>query len=221
MTMKFVKKMLKITFAATLMVASVITVSAAPTTESAAPAAEVSTPAPAPEPANPFEGVVTPATTPMTIGGATIKSDVAGSIAIPKQAAIAGVVVRQSTADIKAAAGLAKAETPYVRAYEITAKKSPAAYASFNAAAGAIGATVLDAVNIDLGKMAGGKFSDLPAGVSVPTTVGVKNANGRTLAVVKVLPGGVTEVLQDTDDNPNTVTFPITGGLAAYAVIAY
>lgn len=218
MSMKIVKRMLTATLATTLMVASALTVSAAPTTKSSAPAAETTT---TQEESAPVDETVVSATTPMTVGGETIKSDVAGSIAIPKNAPIAGVVLRESKANIKAAAGLAAAETPYVKAYQITAKKSPAAFASINAAATAAGATVIDTVNIDLGKLTGGKFSDLPAGVSVPTTIGVKNANGRTLAVVKVLPGGATEILEDTDTNPNTVTFPITGGLAAYAVIAY
>lgn len=219
-----IKKVLATMLATTLMAASVISASAAtPTTKSSEPAKEevktVETKS-EPQTEDPFEEVVS-ATKPVVIAGTTLKSDVAGSVALPKTAAIAGVVLRQASNTIKAAAGLASNEAPYVKAYEITAKKSPAAYASFNAAAAAAGATVLDAVNIDLGKMAGGKFSDLPAGVTVPTTIAVKNAGGRTLAVVKVLPGGATEILQDTDDNPNTVTFPITGGLAAYAVIAY
>ena len=158
---------------------------------------------------------------PVSVGGTVITSDVAGAFSIPASSALAGVAVRQASATIKADLGMAGNEKPFVRAYAITAAKSPAVFASFNGAAASVGATVLGALNIDFGKMTAGKFSDLPAGASVPTTVGVKNANGRTLAVVKVLPGGATEILQDTDTNPNTVTFPITGGLAAYAVIAY
>jgi hypothetical protein len=57
--------------------------------------------------------------------------------------------------------------------------------------------------------------------VEIPATLGVANAGGRTLAVVKVLPGGASEILPDTDENALTVTFPISGGLSAYAVIAY
>ncbi len=169
--------------------------------------------------ATPFVEVTESA--PISVGGQVIKSDVSGAFSIPKNAQISGVVVRQSSDTIKAAAGLGKNEKPFVTAYEITAKSSPKAYASFNGAAASVGATVLDALNIDLGKVAGGKVSDLPAGVSVPTTVGVKNPGGKTLAVAKVLPGGATEIIPDTDDNPNTVTFPITGGPAAYAIIAY
>ena len=201
MNSKVIKKVLALTLAATLL--------AMPIVAGATDQAEAPTPD------------VVSATTPVAIGGTVLKSDVAGAVSIPKTAAIAGVVVRQSAAQMKTTAGLAANESAFVRAYEITEKKSPAAYASFKAAAAATGGTVLDAVNIDLGKMAGGKFADLPAGVSVPTTVAVKSAAGRTLAVAKVLPGGATEILQDQDDDPNTVTFPITGGLAAYAVIAY
>lgn len=214
MNTKLVKRILATTLAATLMVAPVITAGA--TTDSSAASSSSSTTEEAPAPEE-----LKDATAPVVAGGVVLKSDVGGKVLLPKTAAISGVVLRQSSATIKAAAGLAANEAPFLKAYEINAKKSPAAYAAFNGAAAAAGATVLDAVNIDLGKMTAGKFSDLAAGVSVPTTIAVKNANGRKLAVVKVLPGGATSILDDTDDNPNTVTFPVSGGLAAYAVIAY
>ena len=155
MNSKVIKKVLALTLAATLL--------AMPIVAGATDQAEAPTPD------------VVSATTPVAIGGTVLKSDVAGAVSIPKTAAIAGVVVRQSAAQMKTTAGLAANESAFVRAYEITEKKSPAAYASFKAAAAATGGTVLDAVNIDLGKMAGGKFADLPAGVSVPTTVAVKS----------------------------------------------
>lgn len=198
--MKLVKRFIAVTMAATLMIAPVITANAATEAAAAPVATEVK------------------AESTVNVAGTVLKSQTAGAYSIKT---LAGLAVREAPATIKAAAGMAANETPFVRAYDITAKKSPAAFTSFNAAAGAVGATVLGALNIDLGKMAAGKFSDLPAGVAATTTVGVKNANGRTLAIVKVLPGGATEIIQDADDNPNTVTFPITGGLAAYAVIAY
>ena len=203
MNNKLIKKVLATMLAATLMVTPIV-----------AGATDNSTPS---EPVN--EAVTDVA--PVSVGGTVITSDVAGAFSIPKTAPIVGFAVRQSAATLKSAAGLAANEKVFVRVYEIKPAKSPAADASFNGAAAALGATVIDAINVDLGKMTAGKFSDLAAGVSAPATVGVKNANGRTLAVVKVLPGGATEVLQDQDQNPNTVTFTITGGLAAYAIIAY
>ena len=203
MNMNSVKKILAVVLASSLMAMPII---AGATDQPTAPETKTDAVAPA---------------APVNVGGTTIKSDVPGAFSIPAKSAIQGVALRQGKDAIKAAAGLAKNEAPYVRAYEITAKSSPAAYASFQGAAAATGATVIDAVNIDLGKMAGGKFSQLPAGTSVPTTVGVKNANGRTLAVAKVAPGGATEIIADQDDNPNTVTFPISGGLSAYGILGY
>ena len=212
MNMKFVKKVLATTLAATLLVAPAITAGAT-TDSSSAPA---STSGGSSEPASVVSEVERLGS--VTVAGTAIKSDVPGAYLVKT---LAGIAVRQSSATIKTAAGLANNETPFVRAYDITAKKSPAAFASFEGAAAAVGGTVLGAVNIDLGKLADRKFSSLDAGVKVPTTIGVANANGRTLAVVKVLPGGATEILQDQDDNPDTVTFDIQGGLAAYAVIAF
>lgn len=207
MNMKFVKKMLAATLAATLMVAPAITAGA--TTDSS----EASTDSATEEVVNPD---VTPSST-VAVGGTVLKSQINGAYAVK---GLAGVAVRQGNDAIKAAAGLGKNETPFARVYDLTAKRSPKVFDSFNGAAAAAGGVVLGAVNFDLGKMAGGKFAGLPADVSVPVTFGVKNANGRTLSVIKVAPGGATTILTDTDDNPNTVTVPVTGGLAAYAIMA-
>lgn len=216
MNMRLAKRILATTMAAALMVAPVITAGA--TTDTSSGSSD--TTATSSEETTVEDTSVTPTST-VAVGGTVIKSQISGAYAIEKTSNVAGVAVRQGDDAIKAAAGLGKNEKPFARVYTISAKKSPAAFVSFEAAASSVGGTILGAVNFDLGKMTAGKFSDLPAGVSVPVTFGVKNANGRTLAVVKVLPGGVTEILQDTDDNPNTVTVPVTGGIAAYAIIAY
>ena len=211
MNTKLVKRMLAATLAATFMFATVVTAGA--TTQSSEGSSSGSS--------TPAVASIAQETSVISVGGAVIKSQINGSYYIAPASPLAGVAIRQGAATIKANLGLAGNQTPFVRAYEITAAKSPAAWSSFQAAANGLGAVVLGAINIDFGAMTAGKFSSLPATAQVPTTIGVKNANGRTLAVVKVLPGGATEVLQDTDDNPNTVTFNIGGGLAAYAVIAY
>lgn len=212
MNMKFVKRMLAATLAATLMVAPALTAGA--TTNSSSSSNEESSNSGSTEAAVVTEAL--PSST-VSVGGTVIKSQVNGAYAVKT---LAGVAVRQGNDAIKAAAGLGKSETPFARVYDITAKKSPRVFDSFNGAAAAAGGVVLGAVNFDLGKMAGGKFADLPADVSVPVTFGVKNANGRTLSVIKVVPGGATTILTDTDENPNTVTVPVTGGLAAYAIMA-
>ncbi len=207
MNMKFIKKMLAVTLAATMMVAPAIAAGATDQAESS------------PAPAATVEVVNQPV---MTIAGATIKSDVKGSYFIPKTSSIAGAVPRQSAATLKSGLGLASNEQAWVKAFVADAKTSPAAIASLNGAAAASGATLLGALNIDFGKMSASKgFSSLSADASVPMTFGVKNANGRTLEVAKVVPGGATTILPDTDDNPNTVTVAISGGRAAYGVIAH
>lgn len=218
MNMKLVKRIIAATLAATLMIAPAITAGAATDTGSGAATQTTGGTTTTQTTATVVNPNVSSEST-VAVGGVVLKSQVAGAYAVRS---LAGVAIRQSAATIKTAAGLAANETPFVRAYDITAKNSPAAFASINAAAASVGGTVIGAINIDLGKLTAGKFSQLSADVAVPTTVGVKNPPaGKTLAVVKVLPGGAFEVLQDADDNAYTVTFNITGGLAAYAVIAY
>ena len=207
MNMKLAKKFLTVTLAAVMVVMPIT--AAAATTESSSSSSSSST--------TTTEAVVnTDVASTSSVAGIT--TGVAGAYSVKT---LSGVAVRQSAAGIKSAYGLAANQTPFVRVYDITAKNSPAAFASINAAAASIGATVLGAINIDFGVLTDGKFSQLSADVVVPFTTGVANAGGRTLAVVKVLPGGAFEILEDTDTNANTVTVNMTGGLAAYAVVAY
>ena len=159
---------------------------------------------------------VAEATSTVSVGGVVIKSQISGSYSVK---GFQGFAVRMGADSIRALAGIAG--TPFVRVSDITSKGNPADFATINAAAASVGATVLGAISVDLGQMNGGKFTSLPNTVSVPATLGVAAAGGRTLAVVKVLPGGAFEILQDSDEVAVTITFEITGGLAAYAVIAY
>ena len=162
------------------------------------------------------EPVNAESTSTVNVGGIELRSQISGAYSVK---GFAGFAVRMGPDAIKALAGITG--TPFVRVYDITPKKSPAAFTTINACAASVGATVLGAVTVDLGQMNGGKFTSLPGAVAVPATLGVAQAGSRTLAVVKVLPDGSFEILQDTDENALTVTFPITGGSAAYAVIAY
>lgn len=156
------------------------------------------------------------ATSTVSVGGIVIKSQISGAYSVK---GFQGFAVRMGADAIRALAGISG--TPFVRVSDITSKGNPAYFATINAAAASVGATVLGAISVDLGQMNGGKFTSLPNTVSVPATLGVAAAGGRTLAVVKVLPGGAFEILQDSDEVAVTVTFHITGGYAAYAVIAY
>ena len=99
------------------------------------------------------------------------------------------------------------------------------AAAALNSVAQSVGATVGPYVNVELGKMAGGKFSLLPSdGAEIAISFGIPASfaqAGKTYAVACVRPGGAVSILKDTDDNPNTVTFNTTGGQGAYAIIRY
>ena len=163
-------------------------------------------------------GAVQP-TSQVAVGGTVVKNELPGAFQVAPSSAVAGVAVRQTAATIKQAAGLAANETPFVKAFTVDRKKSAAVYASFDAAAATVGGTTLGGINVDLGKLTGGKYTTLPAGVTVPITIGIKNFDAnRTYYVVKVLPGGAIEMIPVTIEN-GKATFNISGGLAGYGLI--
>ena len=207
MNMKFLKRVLAVTLAASLMVAPALTAGA--TTNSSAPSSSDGGSTPAPT-------VTYETTGKVSVAGANITSDVAGVYSVKT---LAGVALRESAATIKSEAGLAANESVFVKAFDISAAKAPKAYDSANSVIAAIGGTLKGAVNIDLGKLTNGKGFTTLSGLSVPATFGVKNVTpGKKLVVVHVLPGGATEVLEDLDENPNTVTVNVTG-FGAYFIV--
>lgn len=163
-----------------------------------------------------------PETSTVSVGGKVLTSTVKGAY---MSKTIPGTVVATDKATLAASYCLAPGEQPYVRVYDISEAKSPAAMASINAAAGAVGGTVVATVNVELGKLAGGKFSLLEqGGAPITMAFGIpKDAvkPGYAYAMICVRPGGIIEVLPDLDADPNTVTFSTTGGLGAYAMIMY
>lgn len=168
------------------------------------------------------EAAEVPHTSVVKAGDKVLTTTVKGAYMSKK---IPGTVVTTGKDAIVAAYGLGAGEQPYVRVYDITEKNSPAAMASVNAAASAIGGTVVGTVNVELGKLAGGKFSLLAQGGAPITMVfGVPKTAvkaGFAYAMICVRPGGAIEVLPDLDADPATVTFNTTGGLGAYAMVMY
>lgn len=163
-----------------------------------------------------------PETSILSVGGKVLTTTVKGAY---MSKTLPGTVVATDKEALAAGYGLAAGEQPYARVYDISETKSPAAMASINAATGAVGGTVIATVNVELGKLAGGKFSLLAqGGAPITMAFGIpKNAvkPGYAYAMICVRPGGVIEVLPDLDADPNTVTFNTTGGLGAYAMIMY
>ena len=207
MNMKFLKRVLAVTLAASLMVAPALTAGA--TTNSSEPSSSTGDGTPAPT-------VTYETTGKVSAGGTVVTSDVPGVYSVR---ILGGVALRKSAKEIKADANLAANESVFVKAYDITPAKAPKAFASANEVIAAMGGTLKGALNLDLGKLTDGKNFTTLNGVAVPATFGVKNVTpGKKLVVVHVIPGGEVEVLADLDNNPNTVTVNVTG-FGAYFVV--
>ena len=155
----------------------------------------------------------------ISIAGSKVKTSVAGAYAAKS---VQGVAVTTPLADVKANLGLTGSQTPYITVFDTDQKKSHMAMACVNAAVNALGGGKVAAVlNIDLGAKDKGKFVTLSNG-SVGMVVGLPKGvdTSKTIFIVCVRPGGKTTVLQDTDSNPNTVTFNVEAGLGTYAIVA-
>ena len=166
--------------------------------------------------------VATVAEVPSTSAVAGVKSSVTG---VYLATSVSGSVVSTSVAAIAEGYGLTGSEKPYAKFTNLDAKKSPLAKAAIDAAAASQGAVVGPMLNVELGKMAGGKYSLLPSdGAAIRLSFGIPQnfaQADKTYAVVVVRAGGVVSILADVDTNPNTVTFDTTGGAGAYAIIRY
>ena len=93
---------------------------------------------------------------------------------------------------------------------------------SINAAAQALGANVITSLNVDLGAKKNGKFVSLKEG-SIGMVVGIPKAAvdpTKTYTMICVQPGGAITILEDQDADPNTITFELKAGPAAYSIVA-
>lgn len=164
-----------------------------------------------------------------TVEETTASSTVAGTVTTTRGTYLAtsvnGAAVTTSVASISSGYGLSAGETPYAKMTNMDPVKSNLAKASIDAAAASQGAVVGPMINLELGKMSGGKYSLLSTeGPEIRIALGIpKNfaEAGKTFAMVRVRAGGVVSILPDVDDNPNTITFDTTGGAGAYAIIKY
>lgn len=159
---------------------------------------------------------------PSTSSVAGTKSTVSG---VYLATAVNGSVVTAGIDTIAKGYGLASDEKPYARFYNLEAQRSPLAHAAILNAAASMNAVVGPEINIELGKMKGGKYSLLSMeGAEIEIKLGIPKSfvqADKTFAIVCVRPGGKVTILQDKDTNPDTVTFDTTGGQGAYAIIKY
>lgn len=203
-----IKKILAATLAATMVMASALTVCAASTQsggESYAPQTQA-------------EKATVSANATVKVGGVEVKTSVAGVYAAEK---VQGCAVKTDLATVKANLGLKAGQNPKIVVYDTDPKKSDKAMACVNAAAEAAGASVVATLNVDLGAVEKGKWVTLTDG-SVAMGVGLpKGADTtKTYVVICVQPGGETTILEDLDTDPKTVTFNVKAGLGTYALAA-
>lgn len=212
--MRSMKKVLAATLAATMVMASAMTVCA--TTQSAGSGSETQE---STAPATYAEAKSQAAGASIKVGGVAVQTSIAGVYAAET---VNGVAVTTPAADVTAALGLTNGQKPAIIIYDTDQKKSSAAMVSVNAAIEALGGGELTAVlNVDLGAKQNGKWVTLSNG-SVAMKAGLpKTADTtKTYSVICVQPGGATTILEDQDADPATVTFAVQAGLGMYAIIA-
>ena len=155
-----------------------------------------------------------------SVGG--VKTSVTGAYLATN---VTGSIVATSEADIAKNYGLANNEKVYGKFSDFSAKKSPLAKASMDAAVAEQKAVAGPMLNIEFGKMTAGKYTELPSdGSAIRVVLGIpKNfvQADKTYAVICVRAGGTYSVLKDLDNDANTVTFDTTGGAGVYAIIKY
>ena len=138
---------------------------------------------------------------------------------------VEGIAITTGLTSLMQGYGLASNEKPYAMVWDLDPKKSNLAMQVIDRVAASQSAEVGPTLNIELGKKSGGKYSLLSSsGPTIRLSVGVPSSfaqDGKTFAVVRVQSGGVVTILQDVDNDPNTVTFDTTGGAGAYAIIKY
>ena len=207
-----IKKILAATLAATMVMASALTVCATTTGSGGAGSTGGS------------GGSTTVATeeiksanADIKVAGSNVKTTIAGGYAAKK---VEGVAVKTAMNEVKTSLGLKEGQTPYVIVYDTDPEKSDKAMACVNAAAESISAQFVAAINVDLGAKENGKFVSLSDG-SIAMVVGIPKVDvTKTYSMVCVQPGGVVTILEDQDTNPKTITFEVKAGLGTYAIVA-
>lgn len=155
-----------------------------------------------------------------SVGG--MKSTVGGAYCATS---VDGIAITTELTSLIQGYGLASNEKPHAMIWDLDPKKSNLAKQVIDLAAASQGAEVGPMLNVELGKLSGGKYGLLSSdGPAIRLVVGIPAGfaqDGKTFAVIRVQSGGVFTILKDVDNDPNTITFDTTGGAGAYAIIKY
>ena len=151
-----------------------------------------------------------PAATEPTYAASSVAGKASTTAGTNLATVIDGAAVTTPKDQLSTSLGLAANEKAYTKVSNFDAKKSTAAKAVVDAVVKALGVKAGPAVNFEVGKMAGGKYTQLSNGaVSASFAVAPSFAKGGTLAAIKVTTSGAA-ILPDTDNNPNTITVNTT-----------
>lgn len=158
----------------------------------------------------------------VSVGSANVKSSIEGNFTATS---VAGAAITTPKAEISKALGLAEGEKAAVTTWDVTPKSSPLAYASLVAGANSVGGEIGPAIQVNITKTGPNNknLSDVfNISGTVEMVVGIPAyfyQPGAKYAVSHVLPGGKYEIFEDNDNDPMTVSFPVSAGYGAYALV--
>lgn len=156
----------------------------------------------------------------VSLGGRVVKSTVGGVFIAPN---VNGLAVTTPLATINADFGLTAGQSASIMVLEANAVNSPKSYAVAQNAAAGLNGSVVAMLNLEFGFRQNGRYADLADnGTKAELAVGLpKTADtSKTYKVLKIKEGGSVTVMDDLDNDPNTVTIAFGGGKAAYALVA-
>lgn len=166
------------------------------------------------EPVNPWAGSVS------SFEVASSESDTSKNVGVFITNDIDSIRIDGNVEQINQDIGVKSNEKLFPVGYEIDKTGSPLAFNCINATAEALGGDCIASINLNSAKMSDGELIPLEKDTVIPFTLRVKNPEAKKLIPIKVESNGVVTTLEDMDDDPNTVTIYVSGGLAAYAIIA-
>lgn len=134
---------------------------------------------------------------------------------------VRGVAVTTPFEDVKAALGLTANQRPTVVIYDAEKKASPEAIACLEGAEKDAGATEVASLYFELGAKEDGKWLTNVTDATVNVKVGLPKTADRTktYSVIRIEENGVITMLNDLDTSDKTVTFEATTGVGVYGIV--
>ncbi len=134
---------------------------------------------------------------------------------------VRGVAVTTSVEDVKKALGLVHGQRASVVIYDADVKASPEAIACLETAEQNAGATEVASLYFELGAKQDGKWLTNLTDGTVTVKVGLPKTADRTktYSVIRIEKNGVITMLNDLDTSDKTVTFEATTGVGVYGIV--